>query len=196
MSYLIFFLCCRHNLSHVVSAALRAVGNIVTGDDVQTQVELGSLFFSQSSIRNHGFSVLPIHTSKRHMRAIFIQVLKVIQHYDSFSHHCRVFDIKKKKLCHSLNQSDWKLKTPEPVVTCLFTVLVQQIILNCNALPSLLHLLSNSRESIRKEACWTISNITAGNRAQIQVRLDALNRIKNYIGCRINGLFLITLQLK
>ena len=81
-------------------------------------------------------------------------------------------------------------------MTCLFTVLVQQIILNCNALPSLLHLLSNSRESIRKEACWTISNITAGNRAQIQVRLDALNRIKNYIGCRINGLFLITLQLK
>ena len=28
----------RHNLSPVVSAALRAVGNIVTGDDVQTQV--------------------------------------------------------------------------------------------------------------------------------------------------------------
>lgn len=97
MSYLIFCLCCRHNLSHVVSAALRAVGNIVTGDDVQTQVELGSLFFSQSSIRNHGFSVLPIHTSKRHMRAIFIHVLKVIQHY-SFAHHCRVFDIKKKNV--------------------------------------------------------------------------------------------------
>lgn len=97
MSYLIFFLCCRHNLSHVVSAALRAVGNIVTGDDVQTQVELGSLF-SQSSIRNHGFSVLPIHTSKHHMRAIFIQVLKIIQHYDSFAHHCIVFDIKKKKI--------------------------------------------------------------------------------------------------
>lgn len=128
------------------------------------------------------------------MRAIFIQVLKVIQHYDSFAHHCRVFDIKKKNC--ATPSTNWKLKTPEPVVTCLFTVLVQQIILNCNALPSLLHLLSNSRESIRKEACWTISNITAGNRAQIQVRLDALNRIKNYIGCRINGLFLITLQLK
>lgn len=51
MSYLIFFLCCRHNLSHVVSAALRAVGNIVTGDDVQTQVELGSLFFLNSVLR-------------------------------------------------------------------------------------------------------------------------------------------------
>lgn len=41
--YLISYLFCflffgRHNLSPVVSAALRAVGNIVTGDDVQTQV--------------------------------------------------------------------------------------------------------------------------------------------------------------
>lgn len=30
----------RHDQSNVVSAALRAVGNIVTGDDVQTQVVL------------------------------------------------------------------------------------------------------------------------------------------------------------
>lgn len=44
-----------------------------------------------------------------------------------------------------------------------------QIILNCAALPCLLHLLSSSKESVRKEACWTISNITAGNRSQIQV---------------------------
>ncbi len=44
-----------------------------------------------------------------------------------------------------------------------------QVILNCSALPCLLHLLSSAKESIRKEACWTISNITAGNRAQIQV---------------------------
>ena len=28
--------------------------------------------------------------------------------------------------------------------------------------------LGASKESIRKEACWTISNITAGNREQIQ----------------------------
>jgi len=39
ISYLFCFLFFgRHNLSPVVSAALRAVGNIVTGDDVQTQV--------------------------------------------------------------------------------------------------------------------------------------------------------------
>lgn len=69
-----------HQQPNVVSAALRAVGNIVTGDDVQTQV-----------------------------------------------------------------------------------------ILNCSALPCLLHLLGSSKESVRKEACWTISNITAGNRQQIQV---------------------------
>lgn len=71
-----------HQQPNVVSAALRAVGNIVTGDDVQTQV-----------------------------------------------------------------------------------------ILNCNALPCLHHLLSSPKESVRKEACWTISNITAGNRQQIQVHL-------------------------
>ena len=38
----------RHNLSHVVSAALRAVGNIVTGDDVQTQVRYPSFLFEVS----------------------------------------------------------------------------------------------------------------------------------------------------
>jgi hypothetical protein len=76
----------RHNQPNVVSAALRAVGNIVTGDDVQTQV-----------------------------------------------------------------------------------------ILNCSALSCLLHLLTSPKESIRKEACWTISNITAGNRQQIQVSILVFN---------------------
>ncbi|PIO28011.1 hypothetical protein AB205_0066830, partial [Aquarana catesbeiana] len=48
-----------------------------------------------------------------------------------------------------------------------------RVILNCSALQSLLHLLSSPKESIKKEACWTISNITAGNRAQIQTVIDA-----------------------
>jgi hypothetical protein len=30
-------------------------------------------------------------------------------------------------------------------------------------------LTTNHKKSIKKEACWTISNITAGNREQIQV---------------------------
>ncbi|KAM9277925.1 LOW QUALITY PROTEIN: importin subunit alpha-5 [Cariama cristata] len=46
-----------------------------------------------------------------------------------------------------------------------------QVILNCSALQSLL-LLSSPKESIKKEACWTIY-ITAGNRAQIQTVIDA-----------------------
>jgi len=33
--------------------------------------------------------------------------------------------------------------------------------------------LSHRKRSIRKEACWTISNITAGNEKQIQMVLDA-----------------------
>lgn len=76
----IFFF--RHNQHNVVSAALRAVGNIVTGDDTQTQ-----------------------------------------------------------------------------------------LVLDYSALPCLHHLLSSPKETIRKEACWTISNITAGNRDQIQVNI-------------------------
>jgi len=36
------------------------------------------------------------------------------------------------------------------------------------SLPSLHKLLSHAKKAIRKESCWTISNITAGNREQIQ----------------------------
>lgn len=44
-----------------------------------------------------------------------------------------------------------------------------QVIINNNALPCLLALLTNNhKKSIKKEACWTISNITAGNKEQIQ----------------------------
>lgn len=56
----------------------------------------------------------------------------------------------------------------------LFSFFCIQVILNCSALQSLLHLLSSPKESIKKEACWTISNITAGNRAQIQVTFSAM----------------------
>jgi importin subunit alpha-2 len=46
-----------------------------------------------------------------------------------------------------------------------------QVVLNCSVLPCLLSLLGSSKEAIRKEACWTISNITAGNKNQIQVKI-------------------------
>ena len=49
-----------------------------------------------------------------------------------------------------------------------------QIVINCGALPCLLNLLQTShKKSIKKEACWTISNITAGTKDQIQVTAAA-----------------------
>ncbi|OUS48808.1 armadillo-type protein [Ostreococcus tauri] len=48
-----------------------------------------------------------------------------------------------------------------------------QIIINCHALKALLGLLVGEyKKSIKKEACWTISNITAGNKDQIQSIID------------------------
>jgi len=42
-----------------------------------------------------------------------------------------------------------------------------QVIINNNALPCLLALLTNNhKKSIKKEACWTISNITAATRSR------------------------------
>lgn len=106
--------CCRHNDYKVASPALRAVGNIVTGDDIQTQVR---------GLGGWQGNAAP------------------------------------SALCPS-----WPSH---------FCFLSPKVILNCSALPCLLHLLSSPKESIRKEACWTISNITAGNRAQIQVPSSA-----------------------
>ncbi|KAI3945388.1 hypothetical protein MKW92_042545 [Papaver armeniacum] len=49
-----------------------------------------------------------------------------------------------------------------------------QIIINHQSLPCLLNLLTNNhKKSIKKEACWTISNITAGNKDQIQAVVAA-----------------------
>lgn len=48
-----------------------------------------------------------------------------------------------------------------------------QIVISSGALPALLSLLSSPKEAIRKEACWTISNVTAGSPPQIQAVIDA-----------------------
>uniref|UniRef100_A0A0D9Y659 Importin subunit alpha n=1 Tax=Oryza glumipatula TaxID=40148 RepID=A0A0D9Y659_9ORYZ len=49
-----------------------------------------------------------------------------------------------------------------------------QCIIDHQALPCLLSLLTqNLKKSIKKEACWTISNITAGNKDQIQAVINA-----------------------
>ncbi|KAE8671275.1 Importin subunit alpha-1 [Hibiscus syriacus] len=49
-----------------------------------------------------------------------------------------------------------------------------QCIIGQQALPFLLNLLTNNyKRSIKKEACWTISNITAGNVDQIQAVIES-----------------------
>jgi hypothetical protein len=48
-----------------------------------------------------------------------------------------------------------------------------QVVIASGALPALLSLLSSPKDGIRKEACWTISNVTAGSPPQIQAVIDA-----------------------
>ncbi len=48
-----------------------------------------------------------------------------------------------------------------------------QVVITANALPQLQALLDKPKKSIKKEACWTISNITAGNVTQIQAVVEA-----------------------
>ncbi|KAM7481817.1 hypothetical protein LguiB_006400 [Lonicera macranthoides] len=49
-----------------------------------------------------------------------------------------------------------------------------QFVIDNQVLPCLFQLLTqNHKKSIKKEACWTISNITAGNRGQIQAVIEA-----------------------
>ncbi|CAI0469901.1 unnamed protein product [Linum tenue] len=51
---------------------------------------------------------------------------------------------------------------------------LSQCMIEHQVLPCLLNLLSNNhKKSIKKEACWTISNITAGNVNQIQAVIEA-----------------------
>lgn len=45
--------------------------------------------------------------------------------------------------------------------------------LNCDALSHFPALLSHPKDKIRKEAVWFLSNITAGNQAQVQAVIDA-----------------------
>lgn len=60
---------------------------------------------------------------------------------------------------------------PSTIVIGCFLLYCFQVIIDHQALPLLVNLLTNNyKKSIKKEACWTISNITAGNKGQIQVQ--------------------------
>ena len=52
------------------------------------------------------------------------------------------------------------------------------MVLNCSVLSAPEHLCKSNHEVIRKEACWTVSNIAAGNKVQIQVSSTLLQCFK------------------
>ena len=69
-------------------------------------------------------------------------------------------------------QCSFQLRTVGNIVTG--DDMQTQCVIDHQALPCLLNLLTNNhKKSIKKEAGWTISNITAGNREQIQAVINA-----------------------
>jgi hypothetical protein len=60
-----------------------------------------------------------------------------------------------------------------------------QMIINCSVAPCLLALLThNHKKSIKKEACWTISNVTAGNKDQVRVCVRSCAEKESRSHCR------------
>lgn len=50
--------------------------------------------------------------------------------------------------------------------------ILSQVVINAGVLPNLLRLLSANSEKVRKQACFVLSNITAGTEDQLQVCLS------------------------
>lgn len=50
---------------------------------------------------------------------------------------------------------------------------LRQTVLDADVLPAFQNLLRHPKINIQKEACWTISNITAGNQDQIQMVINS-----------------------
>ena len=72
------------------------------------------------------------------------------------------------------------LRTVGNLVTS-FDEHTQKVIAFKNCLPNLLALLYHQKKEVRKEAAWTISNITAGNKDQINLVLQATGKINGSV---------------
>ena len=71
-----------HDKVNVVSAALRAVGNIVTGDDVQTQVCFENFTFTQAEYKlpnaRHAFKFIIYHGTVHFVRVMLISLFALL----------------------------------------------------------------------------------------------------------------------
>ena len=141
----------RHQSPSVLVPALRTVGNIVTGDDMQTQVGGWGRVLLPAPLAGLGAGP---------PRAPWAGL-------GWAAWHPRLLAGPSAR-CHAPHPRS--LHPPPPPTHPTPAAHPRQIIINCGALPCLLNLLTTShKKSIKKEACWTISNITAGTKEQIQV---------------------------
>jgi len=53
--------------------------------------------------------------------------------------------------------------------------------INHGALVSLAHVLDSGKRALKKEACWAVSNVMAGNKEQIQAAIEA-NLVQLLVG--------------
>lgn len=69
-----------------------------------------------------------------------------------------------------------------------------QTMVNLNVLSGLEHLMKGDNKKLRKEACWGLSNIAAGNRTQIQAILDHAPLMEILIYNALNAEYAIQLE--
>lgn len=130
----------RHTSSIVVIPALVALGNIVAGDDVQTQVLLSTFFILLLHILNN--------------KCIWYMTYVGLWFNGSGM--------------HSKSLSSNLLNFFLLLIFCRVKVVIEN-----QVLPRLLRFLTDEQtmEFIITSACWTISNIAAGNTEHVQVEL-------------------------
>jgi len=73
------------------------------------------------------------------------------------------------------------LRTVGNIVTGTDVQTQQMLFASPDLMPSLNRLLSHTKKSIQKEACWTISNITAGTTTQIETVMDCENVVARMV---------------
>jgi importin subunit alpha-1 len=75
-----------------------------------------------------------------------------------------------RRLCELMMHANYAIQTPALRTIGNFVTgddVQTAAVLNVGVLPCLHAMLSSPKKGIRKEACWTVSNITAGNRQQV-----------------------------
>ncbi|ELW72315.1 Importin subunit alpha-3 [Tupaia chinensis] len=153
------------------TAALRAVGNIVTGTDEQTQVVLNC------DVLSH-FPNLLSHPKEKINKILVDTVWALSYLTDGGNEQIQmVIDSGVVPFLVPL-LSHQEVKVQTAALRAVGNIVTgtdeqTQVVLNCDVLSHFPNLLSHPKEKINKEAVWFLSNITAGNQQQVQAVIDA-----------------------